>query len=230
MNFQFYCPQGHLLQGDTAHAGSAIVCPVCGIQFIIPQAVAPVAPVVPVVQPVSQPVVAAATDAEPEFELDAGTPQFNAPSSNKKKTSLDDILGAKKEEKKADAPSEITPDLEESNENSFDVFGDGIGLDDEAAIDNGAFGRKAKDLDILHIPCPRGHVLEVPRDMIGERVRCPYCKAVYTLQFERSLEARKEQAERDAVEEARLGKVWLIRAMIAGILVFLFIILMFALG
>ena len=36
MNFQFYCPQGHLLQSDTANAGATIACPICGTQFIVP--------------------------------------------------------------------------------------------------------------------------------------------------------------------------------------------------
>jgi hypothetical protein len=36
MAFQFMCPQGHVLQGDEAHAGQTIQCPQCGTTFIIP--------------------------------------------------------------------------------------------------------------------------------------------------------------------------------------------------
>src|SRR5256885_376278 len=43
MSFQFTCPQGHLLEGDPAHAGMQSQCPMCGTMFIIPQppAIAP---------------------------------------------------------------------------------------------------------------------------------------------------------------------------------------------
>ena len=37
MSFQFTCPQGHLLEGDPAHAGMQSQCPLCGSLFIIPQ-------------------------------------------------------------------------------------------------------------------------------------------------------------------------------------------------
>jgi hypothetical protein len=36
MSFQFTCPQGHLLEGDPAHAGMQSQCPMCGEMFIIP--------------------------------------------------------------------------------------------------------------------------------------------------------------------------------------------------
>ncbi len=37
MTFQFTCPQGHLLEGDGAHAGMQSQCPMCGTMFLIPQ-------------------------------------------------------------------------------------------------------------------------------------------------------------------------------------------------
>ncbi len=37
MTFQFTCPQGHLLEGDPAHAGMQSQCPICGTMFLIPQ-------------------------------------------------------------------------------------------------------------------------------------------------------------------------------------------------
>jgi hypothetical protein len=36
MMFQFTCPQGHLLEGDPAHAGMQSQCPMCGTMFVIP--------------------------------------------------------------------------------------------------------------------------------------------------------------------------------------------------
>jgi hypothetical protein len=45
MPFQFYCPQGHLLQGDESQQGQQSQCPMCGTVFLIPvvspQAAAP---------------------------------------------------------------------------------------------------------------------------------------------------------------------------------------------
>jgi len=37
MPFQFTCPEGHLLEGEAAHAGMQSQCPMCGVMFIIPQ-------------------------------------------------------------------------------------------------------------------------------------------------------------------------------------------------
>lgn len=36
MPFQFYCPQGHLLQGDESQMGQQSQCPMCGSMFVIP--------------------------------------------------------------------------------------------------------------------------------------------------------------------------------------------------
>ncbi len=36
MPFQFYCPQGHLLQGDESQQGQQSQCPMCGTVFLIP--------------------------------------------------------------------------------------------------------------------------------------------------------------------------------------------------
>ncbi|MGA2034479.1 MAG: hypothetical protein ABSG68_19710 [Thermoguttaceae bacterium] len=40
MAFQFYCPQGHLLEGEPSQAGLPCQCPLCGETFSIPSAVA----------------------------------------------------------------------------------------------------------------------------------------------------------------------------------------------
>ena len=38
MAFPFYCPQGHLLQGEPEQAGQPCQCPQCGSTFLVPQA------------------------------------------------------------------------------------------------------------------------------------------------------------------------------------------------
>jgi hypothetical protein len=37
MPFQFYCPQGHLLEGHESQMGQQSQCPLCGAVFLIPQ-------------------------------------------------------------------------------------------------------------------------------------------------------------------------------------------------
>ena len=64
----------------------------------------------------------------------------------------------------------------------------------------------------LHIPCPRGHVLDVPAAMLGQRVVCPKCNEFFVLDAENSVE-RRQQREREIAEgEAREARRWLIRA------------------
>jgi hypothetical protein len=36
MPFQFYCPQGHVLQSDESSVGQACQCPYCGAAFLVP--------------------------------------------------------------------------------------------------------------------------------------------------------------------------------------------------
>ena len=34
---------------------------------------------------------------------------------------------------------------------------------------------------MIHIPCPKGHILETPPEMIGEDVMCPHCGEMFRL-------------------------------------------------
>ncbi len=49
------------------------------------------------------------------------------------------------------------------------------------------------DESILHIPCPNGHELETPLDMLGQRAMCPHCGAEFKLKREKSIEYLREQ-------------------------------------
>jgi len=62
---------------------------------------------------------------------------------------------------------------------------------------------------VLHIPCPSGHLLETPREMLGEDAICPFCQVQFRLRYENSIEYRKQrQAERERRELER-GKAWM---------------------
>lgn len=226
MNFQFYCPQGHLLQADTAHAGSAIVCPVCGMQFIIP---APPPQVAAVVTPVVSP-AAPASNADEADSLNFGASKRGR-NAGKKGPDLNAVLGG------AESPArEFAPQNEEEDEASeaspFAMMSEKKIREKKAeahaqtqAVLNQATKRKkkAEELDLLHIPCPKGHILDVDKEMLGERVQCPVCHAVYDLKLENSLEYIQEKRHEMELEEARMGKVWIVRAVIATVILILFL-------
>jgi hypothetical protein len=64
MPFQFYCPQGHLLEGHESQMGQQSQCPLCGAIFLIPQVPQPqaaaAAPAPPPPAPASPPAPAPA--------------------------------------------------------------------------------------------------------------------------------------------------------------------------
>ncbi|NCY01432.1 MAG: hypothetical protein EBX36_00585 [Planctomycetia bacterium] len=71
----------------------------------------------------------------------------------------------------------------------------------------------------LRIPCPRGHVLDAPATMLGQRAVCPKCNEFFVLDPENSVE-RREQREREAAEKAaRDATRWLVRAIWVAALV-----------
>jgi hypothetical protein len=71
----------------------------------------------------------------------------------------------------------------------------------------------------LRIPCPRGHVLDAPAAMLGQRVVCPKCNEFFVLDAENSVE-RLQQRERETAErEAREARRWLIRAIWVAVIV-----------
>ena len=47
MPFQFYCPQGHLLEGHESQMGQQSQCPLCGSMFLIPMLPQPAAAAAP---------------------------------------------------------------------------------------------------------------------------------------------------------------------------------------
>lgn len=154
MDFQFQCPQGHLLQGDPSQAGQQCNCPTCGMLFIIP---APVAPV----------------EAAPE-------PAFIGVGSGRR--------GA--------APG---------------MAGGGFSAGPAAPAQP----------EILHIPCPNGHPLETPVEMLDQDVLCPQCNAQFKLRRKDSLEHKKKKEEEARIREAKLGNAWLNWAIVAVVIVIL---------
>jgi hypothetical protein len=142
------------------------------------------------------------------------------------------------------APIEDEQSHEIDVEPQFESFGAGRGrvggLDDEffnsenpdaARIEMN--GIEDDDLEdeltetLLHIPCPNGHVLDVPLDMIGGRAMCPHCGAEFRLKREKSLEHEREQE----IIDARRAKFWFNLAILAaGVVGFALIVMIVAIA
>jgi len=81
-----------------------------------------------------------------------------------------------------------------------------------------------KEPELLHIPCPNGHELETPLDMLDQDVLCPQCQAQFTLRRRDSVEFKKKKEEEDRIREAKASKMALNAAIVAAVLVGLLLV------
>jgi uncharacterized membrane protein YvbJ len=83
---------------------------------------------------------------------------------------------------------------------------------------------------MIHIPCPKGHILETPPEMIGEDVMCPHCGEMFRLRDKDSVEyQRKKQSEEDRADR-KSAKSWFTWAVVVVVVVLLALIAMIAAG
>ncbi len=75
---------------------------------------------------------------------------------------------------------------------------------DLAEIAATELGTTIRDEPMLHIPCPNGHELETPMDMVGQRAQCPHCGVEFKLRREKSIEYLHQQEMLDR----RRAKFW----------------------
>jgi len=73
--------------------------------------------------------------------------------------------------------------------------------------------------ELLHIPCPNGHELETPPEMLDQEVLCPQCQAQFTLRRKNSIEFKRKQEEAEMIRVTKLGNAWLQGAIIAVVLI-----------
>lgn len=100
----------------------------------------------------------------------------------------------------------------------------GAGNQETATIDP-----TKKEPRLLHIPCPQGHELETPEEMLGQDVLCPLCGEQFHLQYKNSVEYKKEkEAERER-RERKMAQAWFTRAVIAAVVVVLGLIVLLVL-
>lgn len=74
---------------------------------------------------------------------------------------------------------------------------------------------------VLHIPCPKGHVLETPEDMLDQEVLCPHCQTQFVLRRRNSVEYRQKKEEEERIREIKTGNFWLNLAIVVVVLVVL---------
>jgi hypothetical protein len=83
---------------------------------------------------------------------------------------------------------------------------------DLAEIAATQLGSAVSDEPMLHIPCPNGHELETPLDMIGQRAQCPHCGVEFRLRREKSIEYLFQQE----LIDRRRAKFWFQLAVMAA--------------
>ncbi|MDX1946726.1 MAG: hypothetical protein SFU86_15100 [Pirellulaceae bacterium] len=73
--------------------------------------------------------------------------------------------------------------------------------------------------EILHIPCPNGHELDTPVEMLEQEVLCPKCNAQFRLRRKDSVEFKKKKEQEDHIRMEKVGNAWLNWAIVAVVLV-----------
>jgi hypothetical protein len=79
----------------------------------------------------------------------------------------------------------------------------------------GAHAAVASQLPLVHIPCPEGHLLETPSEMLGEEALCPFCHAQFSLLWESSLEYKNQRLKQSERDKERRARRWLYGAIAA---------------
>ena len=75
------------------------------------------------------------------------------------------------------------------------------------------------ETDLLHIPCPNGHVLETPAEMLDQDVACPRCQAQFRLRRQDSVEYKKKKRDDRDRRERRKVAAWITAGVVVVLLV-----------
>lgn len=94
---------------------------------------------------------------------------------------------------------------------------------DVGELDTGELDAAAAGEALLHIPCPNGHELEVPLDMLNSRVMCPHCQVEFRLKREKSVEYIRQQ---EAIDRKR-AEFWFKLSIAAAAVVGVVLVIMF---
>ena len=78
--------------------------------------------------------------------------------------------------------------------------------------------------ELFHIPCPNGHELEVPREMLDQAALCPQCNSQFKLRERDSLEYKRKKVIREEQQERRTSNAWLHWIVGISVVVLLFLL------
>ena len=81
---------------------------------------------------------------------------------------------------------------------------------------------------LLHIPCPNGHELETPPEMLDQEVMCPHCNAQFKLRERDSVEFKRKKQEEEDRRIERSGKLWFNWAITIAVLIVIFLVVLIA--
>ena len=203
MPFQFYCPNGHLLQANEDQIGQTCVCPHCQVEIIIPAPAGytPTSPATPPDAPTTQPPVSAFTGFNPQGQTSPSP--LDSVNFQKKKKNFN--FGASQAAAQEAENAALKP-AQKMN----------IGDPDEDSR--------------LHCLCPTGHSLEINRDMIGQKAMCPYCQKTFVITLERTVEYINKKKRAEELEDKKMAKFWFQWAIVAIVLAVVFIVVMIVLS
>ena len=196
MPFQFQCPHGHLLTGDESQVGQQSLCPMCGVMFIVPLPVGVTAPRLPYGMPPQAP---PAMHPPMPPGLAGYAPAPPAPAATQPQAPVNPFEALKAAAEAAEAAKGSA----------------------SAPADEEATPAPPAEPVLLHIPCPNGHELETPEEMLDQEVLCPHCQAQFVLRRTSSVEYKRQREEEARLREYKAGKFWLNLAIVVVILVVL---------
>jgi hypothetical protein len=264
MPFQFYCPQGHLLEGHESQMGQQSQCPMCGAVFVVPmmQQQAPAGWTPGYGQPGMAPGYPGPMPGAMGYQGAPGyqpMPGYQGPSPGypggqgyapgaafpgMEYQGQPSPGFAPASEPTGFAGVQTGPAMQTAPaaESSFPGVSTGPTIEipqfntepsqteKPTAAGNAEAAPPAepekKEPRIVRIPCPQGHELQTPMEMIGQDVLCPFCSTQFHLKYEDSIEFKQEQAELQRRREEHLNRTALKWAIIAAVVVVLGILTM----
>jgi hypothetical protein len=223
MPFQFLCPQGHLLEGVESQMGQQAQCPYCATLFIIPVVGGGVVPGAAFAPPgMGGPAPAPFGTAPAPFGT--APPAFPTFPAATAPGSFEPVPAAAT----AEPPGMVEPALAPAGQ-------DGARAEPhappppavaESAVEPEPAAAEEEAERVVHIPCPKGHVLETPMSMIGMDALCPDCGQQFHLRYQDS----QEYAQQQRLREERFNRLILRVAVGSAVVIVLGVIVLFVMA